>query len=122
MKIKSMILEITKSNQSHFIKPKKHSIHLMCECLLPKKLFSCAPRPRPPSNTSCAEVTFIDSALTFYGRFCLTVTGNSFPESHYIEINGIMVDSRQFRDLGSCQTNGKCFTSCRIFASKIIER
>ena len=69
--------------------------------------FSTSTTASDSSNTSCSEITFIDFDFTFYRRFRLTVTGNSFPKGRHITFNGITVDSRQLCDLGSCQIDGK---------------
>ena len=69
--------------------------------------FSTCSTTSNSSNTSCSEVAFIDFNLTFYRRFRFTVSGNSFPESRHIAVNGITVDTRQFCNLRSRQIDRK---------------
>ena len=51
------------------------------------------------SNAASPKVAFINFNFSFDGRLCLAITGDSFPESGHISVDGISVNSRQFRNL-----------------------
>lgn len=57
---------------------------------------STASDARDPASV---EVAFINFDFHFDGRLRLTITGNSFPESRHVPVDGVSINTVQFRNL-----------------------
>ena len=69
--------------------------------------FSACSTASDAPDPASAEVAFINLDFPFDGRLRLAITGNSFPESRHIPVDGVSVNTGQFRNLLRCQINGK---------------
>lgn len=61
--------------------------------------FSACSTASDAPDPASAEVAFINFDFPFYGRLRLAITGNSFPESRHIPVDGVSVNTGQFRNL-----------------------
>lgn len=61
--------------------------------------FSACSTASDAPDPASAEVAFINLDFPFDGRLRLAITGNSFPESRHIPVDGVSVNTGQFRNL-----------------------
>lgn len=61
--------------------------------------FSACSTASDAPDPASAGVAFINLDFPFDGRLRLAITGNSFPESRHIPVDGVSVNTGQFRNL-----------------------
>ncbi len=85
-------------------------------------VFSACSTTSDSSDPASDEVAFINFDFPFDGRLRLAITGNSFPESSHYRLMVFRLTPDNFAICEAVKSTEKSFTSCRIFASEILER